>query len=107
MNPDEVVRLRGAGDGFRVSHVHLFISLPICRLEIAKILQIVKKRPNHLVGVSVIKFVALAFTQTHRHNLIAGVARGLGKRSLWNFARNPRPADPSSATLAQHWLYSR
>src|SRR6266481_910741 len=65
--PDEIVGLRTAADGFRVAIVNLFVSLPVCRIEVAEILQIVKQRPDHLVGITVVKFVPFGFTQGYRH----------------------------------------
>jgi hypothetical protein len=78
MHPDEIIRLRAAADGIRVTLVNLFVSLPVCRLEVAEVLQIVEKRPDHLVGIAVVKFVALGFTESHRHNFVAGVTCGFG-----------------------------
>ena len=52
VDPDEIVGLGTAGDRIRITFVYLLVSLPICRLEIAEILQIVKQRPDHLVGDS-------------------------------------------------------
>ena len=104
MDPDEIVGLRTAGDGICVTLVNLFVSLPVCRLEVAEILQIVKQRPDHLVGIAVVKFVPFGFTQGYRHNLVTGVAGGFGQRSLWNFARNSRPTNPHATALAQHRL---
>src|SRR5947208_15693986 len=54
--PNEVVRLRTASDGIGETIVDRFVGLPVSRLEIAKVLQIVKQRPDHLVGIAVIKF---------------------------------------------------
>src|SRR5262249_14194459 len=42
VHPDEIVGLRTPGDRVRVPFVHLLVSLPIPRLEIAEILQVVK-----------------------------------------------------------------
>ena len=85
VHPDEIVGLRTAGDGICVTLVNLFVSLPVCWLEVAEILQIVKQRPDHFVGIAVVKFVALGFTQGYRHNLVTGVARGFGQRLLVGF----------------------
>src|SRR5258705_703302 len=63
-----------------------------------------KKRPDHLVGIAVVKFVALSLTQGHRHDIVTGVAGGFGQRSLWNFARGSRPTNPRPTALAQHRL---
>src|SRR4029450_2014026 len=104
VDPDEIVRLRVADDCIRIACVHLFISLPVCRLEIAEILQIVKQRPDHLVGIAVVEFVALGFTQRHRHDVITGVMGRFGQRPLWNFARDSRPTNPCATTLAQNWF---
>src|SRR6266581_4939247 len=104
MHPDKIIWLRTAGDGICVTLVNLFVSLPVCWLEVAEILQIVKKRPDHLVGIAVVKFVPFGFTQGYRHNLVTGVASGFGQRSLWNFARNSRPTNPHATALAQHRL---
>src|SRR5947208_16221121 len=59
MHPDEIIRLRAAADGIGVTLVNFLVGLPICRLKVAEILQIVKKRPDHFVGIDVVKFVAL------------------------------------------------
>src|SRR5207237_10916810 len=104
VHPDEIVGLRTAGDGLCVTFVNLFVSWPVCWLEVAEILQIVKKRPDHLVGITVVKFVPFGFTQSYRHNLVTGIARGLGQRFLWDFARDSRPAYPGSASFTQHRL---
>src|SRR5438874_2267166 len=102
MHSDKIMRLRTAGDGICVTLVNFVVSLPVCWLEVAEILQIVKKRPDHLIGITVVKFVPFGFTQGYRHNLVAGIARGLGQRFLWDFARDSRPADPRSASFTQH-----
>src|SRR5436190_7423007 len=107
MYPDEIIRLSATADGIRVAVVNLFVSLPVCRLKLAEILQIVKQRPDHFVGIAVVKFVPFGFTQGYRHNLVADIARGLGQRFLWDFARDSRPADPGSTAFAQHWLDRR
>ena len=104
MDPDEIVRSRVANDRVRVPFVHLLVSLPIRRLEIAKILQVMKQRPDHLVGIAVVEFVALGFAEGHRHDIVTGVAGGFGQRSLWNFARDSRPTNPRATALAQHRL---
>src|SRR5262249_43255527 len=103
-DPDEIVRSRAADDRIRVTFIHLLISLPICRLEIAKILQVVKQRPDHLVGIAVVEFVALGFGQCHGHDLITGVVSRFNERSWWNCASDSGPADPRSTSLAQHRL---
>src|ERR1700746_2865083 len=100
--PNEIVGLRTATDGIRVTLVNLFVSLPVCWLKVAEILQIVKKGPDHLIGIAVVKFVPFGFTQGYRHNLVTGIACGLGTRFMWDLPRDPRPADPGSATLAQY-----
>src|SRR4029077_3473664 len=74
------------------------------RFEVAKILQIMKQRPDHLVGIAVVEFVALGFTQGHWHDIVTGVAGGFGQRSLWNFASDSRPANPRATAVAQHRL---
>src|SRR5881296_1999786 len=107
MYPDEIIRLSATADGIRVAVVNLFVSLPVCWLEVAEILQIVKKRPDHFVGIAVVKFVPFGFTQGYRHNLVADIARGLGQRFLWDFARDSRPADPGSTAFTQHRLDCR
>src|SRR5437870_12824904 len=107
MDPDNSIRLRTAGDRICVTLVKLVVSLPVCWLEVAEILQIVKKGPDHLVGITVVKFVPFGFTQGYRHNLVTGIARGLGQRFLWDFARDSRPANPGSAAFAQHRLDCR
>src|SRR6266481_2459960 len=107
MHPDKIIRLRTAGDGISVTLVNLFVSLPVCWLEVAEILQIVKKGPDHLVGITAVKFVPFGFTQGYRHNLVTGIARGLGQRFLWDFAGDSRPANPGSAALAQYRLDRR
>src|SRR5206468_8329468 len=104
MYPDEIIRLSATADGIRVAVVNLFVSLPVCRLKLAEILQIVKKRPDHFVGIAVVKFVPFIFTQGYRHNLVTGIARRFGERFSWDFTCNSRPADPGSAALAQHRL---
>src|SRR6266478_9482710 len=101
MHPDKIIRLRTAGDGICVTLVNLLVSLPICWLEVAEILQVVKKGPDHLVGITVVKFVPVGFTQGYRHNLVTGSARGLGQRFLWDFARDSRPANPYPASFTQ------
>src|SRR5438552_85157 len=102
VHPDEITWLAIACDGLGVAFVDRLVSLPERRLEVTEVLQVMKQRPDDLVGVAVIKFVAFGFTQTHRHNLVAGVSRGFDERLLWDFTCNSRPADPGSAALAQH-----
>ncbi len=99
VDPDEIVGLGTAGDGIRVTFVNLFVSLPVRRLEIAEVLQIVKQRPDHLVGIAVVKFVALGFAQGHRHDIVTGVAGGFGQRSL-GFCRR-FPANQSTCHRAR------
>ena len=100
VHPDEIVGLRTADDGIRVTVVNLLVSLPVCRLEVAEILQIVKQRPDHLVGIAVVKFVALSLTQGHRHDIVTGVAGGFGQRLVVEFC--PRfPANQSTSRRAR------
>ena len=104
VHPDEVARLAVSRNCLGVTLVHCFVGLPVGGLEVAKVLQVVKQRPDYFVGIAVVKLIALGFTQSHRDNLVTGVAPGFGKRFLWDFTRNSRPADPGSAALAQHRL---
>ena len=104
VHPDEIVGLRTPGDGIRVAVVNFFVSLPVRRLEVTEVLQVMKQRPDHLIGIAVVEFVALRLTQGHRHDIITGVAGGFGQRSLWNFARCSRPTNPRATALAQHRL---
>ena len=104
VHPDKIVGVGAPNNGIRVAVVDFLVSLPVCRLEVAEILQVMKQRPDHFVGIAVVKLIALGFTQSHRDNLVTGVAPGFGKRFLWDFTRNSRPADPGSAALAQHRL---
>src|SRR5437879_11675830 len=101
MHPDKIIRLRTAGDGISVTLVNLFVSLPVCWLEVAEILQIVKKGPDHLVGITVVKFVPFGFTQGYRHNLVTGIARGLGQRFLRDFASGTRRANAYNGSYNQ------
>src|SRR5260370_7375698 len=96
MHPDKIIRLRTAGDGICVTLVNLFVSLPVCWLEVAEILQIVKKRPDHLVGIAVVKFVPFGFTQGYRHNLVTRVPGAFLHRSLSNFSPDSLPTNPPS-----------
>ena len=104
MDPDEIVALGTADDRIRIPFVYLLVSLPIRRVEIAEILQIVKQRPDHLVGEAVVKFGALSLTQGHRHDVVTGVAGGFGQRLVRDFARGSRPTNPRPTALAQHRL---
>ena len=100
VDPDEIVGLRAADDRIRIPFVYLLVSLPIRRLEIAEILQVVKQRPDHLVGIAVVKFVALSLTQGHRHDIVTGVAGGFGQRLVMGFC--PRfPANQSTFRRAR------
>src|SRR5205823_4422221 len=94
-------------DGFRVTLVDRLVCLPVGRLEVAKVLQVVKQRPDHFIGVAVVKLVPLGFGQTHRYNRVAGIARGFFEWSGGNFSRNSWPADPGPAALAQYRLDRR
>jgi hypothetical protein len=107
VDPDEVVRLAVSYDRLRVTLVDHLVCLPVGRLEVAKVLQVMKQRPDYFVGVAVVKLVALGFAQTHRHSRVAGIAGGLFEWSGGNFSRNSWPADPSPAALAQHRLDRR
>ena len=108
VHPDEIVGLRGVEDRIRVALVNFPVSLPVCRFEIAEALQIMKERPDHLIRIAVVKFVAFCLAQAHWHDLVTGVARGFGQRLLVrDFARNSRPADPGAAAFAQHRLHRR
>ena len=104
MYPNEIVRSRIADDRVRIPFVHLLISLPICRVEITKILQIVKERPDHLVGITVVEFVPLGFAQGNRHHVVTGVASGFGQRLVRDFTGNSGPTNPRPTALAQHRL---
>src|SRR5438034_10987853 len=94
-------------DSFGVTFVDLPVGLPVPRLEIAEVLQIVKQRPDDLIGIAVVKFVALSFAKSDRHHLVTSVACGFGERLLWNFAGNSRPADPRATAFAQHRFHRR
>src|SRR5436189_5603855 len=37
VHPDEIVGMCAAADGIRVAVVHLFVSLPVCRVEVAEV----------------------------------------------------------------------
>src|SRR5215468_9039036 len=99
VDPDEIVALGAADDRVRIPFVYLLVSLPIRRVEIAEILQIVKQRPDHLVGIPVVKFVSLGFAQGHRYDIVTGVAGGLGQRLVRDFAGGPRPTNPRPTAL--------
>ena len=107
VDPDEVVRLTVSCDGFRVTLVDRLVCLPVGRLEVAKVLQVMKQRPDHFVGVAIVKLVPLGFAQTHRYNRVAGIAGSLFEWSGGNFSCNSRPANPGPAALAQHRLDRR
>src|ERR1043166_4676144 len=107
VHPGEVVSLRAVSDGIRKTLVYCFVRLPVCRLEVAKVLQIMKQRPNHLVGIAVVEFIALGLAKANLHYFVTGVAGGFGQRPLWNFAGNSRPPNPSSTALTQHRLHCR
>src|SRR6188472_1939870 len=107
MNPDEILRSRVADDCVRIPFVYLVVSLPIRRFEIAKILQVMKQRPDHLVGIAVVKFVALGLTQGDRHDIVTGVASGFGQWLVRDFTRDSWPANPRATALPQHRLNCR
>src|SRR4029077_1267581 len=100
VNPDEVVRLRTASDSIGETLVDRLVGLPVSRLEIAKVLKIVKQWPDHLVGIAVIKFVPLGLTEGDRHDFVTCPARCFGECRLWNFARSSGPAAPGSTPSA-------
>src|SRR5215470_3655350 len=101
VHPDEVVSLRAVSYGVGITLVYCLVSLPVCGLEVAKILQIVEQRPDHLVGITVIKLVAFGFAKSDRHDFVARVTCGVSQRASWKFSRNSRPADPSAAAFSQ------
>src|SRR5689334_2655716 len=107
VDPDEIVWSRIADDLVSKPFVYLFISVPVFWLEITKILQIVKQRPDHLVGITVVELIPLSLTEGHRHDVVTGIAGGFGQRLFRDFARNTGPTDPCAATLAQHRLNCR
>src|SRR6266487_4210527 len=100
--PDEVARLAVARDRLRVALVHCLVGLPEGRLEVAEALQVMKQRPDDLVGITVVKLVAFCFAQCHWHHLVACVARGFGERRVRDLARDSGPTNPCSAAAAQH-----
>src|SRR6266550_9162917 len=94
-------------DSFGVTFVDLSVGLPVPRLEIAEVLQIVKQRPDDLVGIAVVKFVALSFAKSDRYHLVTGVTCGFGKRPLGDFACTSWPANPYATAFAQHRFHRR
>src|SRR5438309_2443985 len=105
--PNEVVRLRTASDGIGETIVDRLVGLPVSRLEIAKVLKIVKQWPDHFVGIAVIKFVPLGLTKRDWHDFVTCAARCFGECRLWNFARSSGPTDPGPTAFAQHRLHRR
>src|SRR6266513_703757 len=100
VHPHEVVSLRAVSNDIGVPFIHCLVSFPKCRLETAKVLQIVEQRPDHLIGVTIVKFVAFGFAKSHGHHFVTCAARGLSKWALWDFACDPRPSDPDPTPLA-------
>src|SRR5262245_47692097 len=105
VHPDEGVSLRAVSDGIRKTLVYCFVRLPICRFEVAKVLQIMKQRPDHLVGITVVKFVALGPAKSNRHYFVTGVTCRFGERTLRDFARNSGPSNPDTTAFPQHRLH--
>src|SRR6266496_2309342 len=102
VHPDEVARLAVARDRLGVALVHCLVGFPEGRLEVAEALQVMKQRPDDLVGIAVIKLVAFCFAQCHWHHLVACVARGFGGRSVRDLTCDPGPTDPRAAASTQH-----
>ena len=59
MHPDEVAKLAVSRNRVGVTLVHCFVRFPEGRLEVAEVLEVVKERPDDLIGITVIKLVAL------------------------------------------------
>src|SRR5207244_10074096 len=51
VHPDEVLALRAVSDGIGITVIHCFVGFPKRRLEAAEILQVMKQRPDYLVGI--------------------------------------------------------
>ena len=57
--PDEVARLAVSRNRLGVTLIHCFVGFPEGRLKVTKVLQVVKQRPDDLIGIAVVKLVAL------------------------------------------------
>src|SRR5438552_18177030 len=101
MYPDEIIRLSATADGIRVAVVNLFVSLPVCRLKLAEILQVVKKRPDYFVEMAVVKSDPFIFTQGYRHNLVTGIACRYSERFSCCFTCNSSPTDQGTFAIVQ------
>src|SRR5947207_2582813 len=103
VHPDEVARLAVSRNCLGVTLVHCFVGLPVGGLEVAKVLQVVKQRPDYFVGIAVVKLIALCLAQRHRHYLVASVAGGFGERRVRDLAAASGPTNPRPPASAQHW----
>src|SRR4029453_5046828 len=101
-HPHEVVSARAPSDGIGVTFVYCFVRFPKCRLKTAKVLQIMEQRPDHLIGVTIVKFVPVGFAKSNRYYFVTGVTRGFGERALGDLACNPGPSNPDTTAFAQH-----
>ena len=107
VHPDEVTRLAVSRNRLGVTLVHCFVGVPKGRLEVAEALQVMKQRPDDLIGITVIKLVALCLAQAHRDDGVTDIARRLLERRPRNLTRDSRPPDPRSTTLTQNRLDGR
>ena len=93
------------GGGLGELAVDLQISLPIPGIEVAQGVQIVKHRPDDLVGEAIVKLLFLPCRKLHGMQVVAGIPTGPGQ-NLFHLvlvarAGNTRPADPVSSPVLQ------
>ena len=103
VHPDEVAGSAVPGDRFGITLVYRLVRLPEGWFEVAEVLQIMKQRPDDLVGIAKVKLVAFCLAQRYRHDTVAYATGGFGERRLRDLARDPRPANPRPTAPTQHW----
>src|SRR5204862_5420821 len=86
-----------------ITLVYCIERLPEGCLEVSEVLQIMKQRPDDLVGIAKLKLAALCLAQRYRHDTVAYATGGFGERRLRDLARDPRPANPRPTAPTQHW----
>src|SRR5437773_12254641 len=91
VHPAEVAGSAVPGDRFGITLVYRLVRLPEGWLEVAEVLQIMKQRPDDLVGIAKVKLVAFCFAQRYRQDTVAYATGGFGERRVRDLACDPRP----------------
>ena len=71
MDPDEVFRLGLRGNLPRIDVVDPLVGSPVDRVKIAGRREIMKERPQNLVGKAVVKAVDISMRKRHRAQSVA------------------------------------